>query len=170
MTGTTKTRYTVHPFGDEWLWDAEDDSRPMVEFTTEEAVILAVEERARIAAIPGVGPELSEVYWASIIQWSGDPDDEDSRSAEVGYVDAHGTFRTGSPTVDSQGHLAAEQHGQKRKLTVTYDVSGLTQEQIDMLAMEVVVQAEESEHHPSVPQPEVVVTGGTGPQLSPVEQ
>jgi len=38
-----------------------------------------------------------------------------------------------------------------RRLIVQYDVSGLTDEQVGALEMEAVVQAEESDTHPSVP-------------------
>ncbi len=40
-------------------------------------------------------------------------------------------------------------------LTVHYDVTDLTEEEREQLALEAVVQGERSEGHPSVPEPEI---------------
>jgi len=42
---------------------------------------------------------------------------------------------------------------EKAQLILTYDVTGLTREEIDCLAMEAAVQAESSERHGDVPEP-----------------
>ena len=42
----------------------------------------------------------------------------------------------------------------KRFLVFRFDVTGLSEEEVDGLALEVAVQAESSDHHPSVPAPE----------------
>jgi hypothetical protein len=39
----------------------------------------------------------------------------------------------------------------KRYLIATFDVTGLTAQQVDALLLEIVVQGEASEHHPDVP-------------------
>jgi hypothetical protein len=36
----TLTTYTIHPFGDEWLWDAEDGTKPLT-FSLQKAAAAA---------------------------------------------------------------------------------------------------------------------------------
>lgn len=112
---------TVHPFGDEWLWDKKTNGeKPAVFGTIEDAVIAARQAREDYIALVGPGSNWETTFWSAVYDSIGDHDDyewsrpemyDGGASRLMGYVDPGGEFHkcfdsTLVPTTPDGGYRA----------------------------------------------------------------
>lgn len=86
--------YTVHPFADEWAWDPDDNSKPKVLHTIEDAIYWANRVRYDYEQVPG--SNFKGKFWSSIYLSERDPRRVDGEAGDaVGWVDPDGVYHAG---------------------------------------------------------------------------